>query len=146
VGYVGAGNIGIGVVEGVAAAMNEVAVACPILCAGSAQSPARVSRQCALHIRRPQPLRIRVELHPTIRHVAFRGAAEGIDNRFCWPPVPGKKDKWKRARSARVCESRELTCGAKTRRDRGCSRTWQPTKEITPFACCRVHISTLYYC
>jgi hypothetical protein len=39
VGYVGAWNIGKGVVEGAASTTNEVAVTSPIVCAGSAQSP-----------------------------------------------------------------------------------------------------------
>lgn len=47
----------------------------------------RASRQCALHIRRPQPLRIRVELHPIVRHVAFR-AANCISKTFCVVSAP----------------------------------------------------------
>jgi hypothetical protein len=59
------------------------------LCAGSVQPPD--SRQWALHMRRLQSLRIRVELHPIVRQDAFRGAANCIGKRFCAACAPEKE-------------------------------------------------------
>jgi hypothetical protein len=79
-GCVGTGIVGGGVAIGGAAAMKEMAVDCDTLCAGSAQPPA--SRQWALHIRWPQSLRIRVELHPITGHEDFCTATEGAGKRL----------------------------------------------------------------
>ena len=65
--------------------MKEMAIDCDTVCAGSAQPPA--SRQWALHICRPQSLRIRVELHPITGHEDFRRATEGAGKRPCKPPL-----------------------------------------------------------
>jgi hypothetical protein len=56
-------------------------VDCGTLWAGSAQPPASASRQCALHIRRPQPSRIGVDLQPTVRQAGLGGATNV-------PPTP----------------------------------------------------------
>lgn len=68
VGCVTTGNIGVG--EGGDTAIGIVVR--PTLCTWSAQPPA--SRQCALHIRRPQSLRTLVELQPIVRQVGLCGA------------------------------------------------------------------------
>jgi len=75
VGWTSADDSGARVTVGSAAAMMENALVRDPLWAGSAQPPA--SQQWALHIRRPQSLRIRVELHPVIRQVAFSVTANG---------------------------------------------------------------------
>lgn len=75
---------GVRVAVGGGAAMMETVVLRDPLCAGSAQPPA--SPQWALHIRRPQSLRIRVELHPIVRQVAFCEIANG-NGKGLWVPT-----------------------------------------------------------